>query len=120
MISYLPPSSSPGAGQGWTGDPSADTKYDYSPKPCLHANRVFSEVARRDLDVHTGRNVGRESLIEHRAEILTPLDPEALSAERLDHFFVVGVVELGSDSAFLAIHHHLTASDLGPGRIVAD
>src|SRR5947208_549816 len=51
----------------------------------LDRDRVLPEVAGADTHVHDRRLSGAERALERGADLLGPLDPFAVAAERLDH-----------------------------------
>src|SRR5438046_1497562 len=88
--------------------------------PLLLRDRVFAEVARADADVDERRLAGAECALERGADVLRPLDPLAVPAERLDHPIVAAGRELARGRAVGAVHLHLAAQALRPRRVVAD
>src|SRR5438552_14583153 len=86
----------------------------------LHRDRVLAEVARADADVDERRLAGAQRALERGADLLRPLDPLAVPAERLDHEIVAAGRELARGRAVRAVHLHLAAQDLGPRRVVPD
>src|SRR5437667_6325401 len=86
----------------------------------LHRDRVLAEVAGADADVDERRLAGAERPLERGADLLRPLDPLAVPAERLDHEIVATGGEPARGRAVRAVHLHLAAQDLGPRRVVAD
>src|SRR5438132_2638360 len=86
----------------------------------LHRDRVLAEVARADADVDERRLTGAQRALERGANVLRPLDPLAVPAERLDHPIVAAGRELAGGRAVGAVHLHLAAQDLRPRRVVPD
>src|SRR5207249_12235219 len=75
--------------------------------PLLHRDRVLAEVARADADVDERRLAGAECALERGADVLRPLDPLAVPAERLDPEVVAAGGEPARGRAVGAVHLHL-------------
>src|SRR5580765_374705 len=85
-----------------------------------HRDGVLPEVARADADVHQRGLAGAERALEGGTDLLGPLDPLAVAAERLDHAVVPTRGELAGGRPVRTVHLHLAAQDLRPGGVVPD
>src|SRR5262245_2466209 len=88
--------------------------------PASDGDGVLAEVALADLDVHDRGLAATERALERGADVLRPLDPFAVAAERLHHLVVAAVRELARRRAVGPVHLLLAAQDLHPGGVVPD
>src|SRR5207247_9103375 len=83
----------------------------------LHRDRVLAEVARADADVDERRLAGAQRALECGADLLRPLDPLAVPAERLAPEIVAAGRELARGRAVGAVPVLFGAEGLGPRRV---
>src|SRR5947207_12135093 len=70
----------------------------------LYRDRVLAEVAAADAHVHQGGLPGAEGALEGGTDLLGPLDPLTVAAERLDHQVVAAGREPAGGRPIGAVH----------------